>query len=48
MTLTKALLDVCNGLVWVDDAQVVRVRAVKYYASGNESSHAEVTISPVE
>lgn len=29
----KNLMDACNGIVWLDDAQVVDLRCVKYYAA---------------
>ena len=28
--LTKAVLDACNGIIWADDSQVVRLTAAKY------------------
>jgi Holliday junction resolvase RusA-like endonuclease len=30
--VTKAILDACNGIVYKDDAQIVRLHAVKQYA----------------
>jgi Holliday junction resolvase RusA-like endonuclease len=29
----KNIMDACNGILWLDDAQVVDLRCVKYYAA---------------
>lgn len=31
--LVKAVMDACNGELWEDDAQVVRLRAEKFYSA---------------
>lgn len=42
--LQKSLKDALTKLMWVDDAQVCRVDAVKYIAAGDEQPHVEVVI----
>ena len=36
---SKAVVDACNGVVWRDDAQIVRVRVAKEYTSGTPGVH---------
>lgn len=46
--LQKSLKDALSQLVWVDDAQVCRVDAVKYVAAGDEQPHVEVLIEQLD
>lgn len=43
--LAKAILDACNGLLWMDDAQLVQLAVEKCYAAGDESPHVAVTLA---
>lgn len=43
--LCKALFDALNKVVWLDDGQVVRVEADKFYCGDGEQARTEVTIS---
>jgi Holliday junction resolvase RusA-like endonuclease len=40
--LVKALKDSAKGLLWHDDSQVVRIRAVKFYANEEVGTAIEV------
>ena len=42
--LVKALTDACNGIVWRDDAQIVRLMAEKRYG---EQPGAVVSVIPL-
>ena len=43
----KALEDACNGVVWVDDVQIVGVSGEKLYASDGSNSRIEVIVEEV-
>lgn len=32
--LAKAVLDACNGILWVDDSQIIELHAYKYKGAG--------------
>ena len=34
--IAKAVLDALNGVIWVDDKQVVELTVKKYYGTSNE------------
>ena len=42
--LIKALTDACNGIVWRDDAQIVRLMAEKRYS---EQPGASISVIPL-
>lgn len=42
--ITKALLDSCKGILWVDDAQIAVLNTSKFIASGDEQPHTEITV----
>jgi Holliday junction resolvase RusA-like endonuclease len=42
--MIKAVKDGLNGVAWKDDAQVVKVLALKYYG---ESPRADIRITPI-
>ena len=44
----KAILDALNGVVYLDDKQVVLTMAVKRYARENETLGATVTVIPLD
>ena len=47
--LAKAVLDSLNGLLWIDDSQVVDLRVRKYVAAGDEAAHVEMDVEePME
>lgn len=46
--LQRALLDAMTSIVWVDDGQVVSVRAVKHYADGGNRPRAVVSVDELE
>lgn len=43
--LLKSLKDALTGIIWLDDSQVVRVEANKWYAAGDEQPGVEVSVS---
>lgn len=43
--LTKAVLDACNGIVWNDDAQVVKISAEKFSA---DTPRLEIEIEGID
>lgn len=42
--LAKSVLDSLNGLLWIDDSQVVDLRVRKYVAAGDEAAHVEMDV----
>lgn len=42
--LAKGLLDSLNGLLFVDDGQVVELNVSKWHATGDEQPHVQVVI----
>lgn len=44
----KALEDACNGIVWVDDVQIVKVDAEKLFDMNGGESRIEVQVEEVE
>ena len=44
----KSLADSLNGLLWIDDSQVVTLCATKWIASGDEQPHVEVRIEETQ
>jgi len=42
--LCKSVLDALNGLMWLDDAQVCRLTASKWYAASGEKAHTRVSV----
>jgi len=45
--LLRAVLDALTGIVWRDDAQVVRTSASKHYAAADELPHASIIVTAV-
>lgn len=46
--LVKAVLDALNGVLWLDDAQVVLLSAAKHRAADGEGPSTSVRVQPVE
>jgi len=44
----KALKDSLTGIMWSDDAQVVKVHAEKWYCAGNEVERTEIDVRAME
>ena len=42
--VVKAINDCLNGVVWVDDSQIVQAYVEKWYAGGGESPRTEIMI----
>lgn len=45
--LAKCAADALNGLLYVDDGQIVRLHVEKWHASGTEQPHVEILIEPL-
>jgi Holliday junction resolvase RusA-like endonuclease len=43
----KGVLDALNGLLWIDDHQIVTIVATKQWAPVGEDGYFEVHVSPV-
>lgn len=46
--LAKAVLDALNGLAWVDDSQVARLRVEKVYGTPLDAPHVLVAIASLD
>jgi len=44
--LLKSLCDALNGLLWVDDSQIVRVIVEKWIAAGDEQPRCDMVVEP--
>ena len=42
--LAKAVMDSLKGTLWIDDSQIVDLRAVKMYAAGDEQAGVEIQV----
>lgn len=46
--IAKVVCDALNGIAYKDDAQIVDLHVLKWYALGDESAHVSVFISEVQ
>ena len=45
--LAKAVQDAGNGVIWIDDALIVRLIVEKYEAAQNEKARVELEVRPI-